>query len=95
MLIEKIKEKIAKDIKPYLKGHGGDIEIVSLDRGILTVKLTGCCSGCPSAMLSTREFILKEMAKSFPEIVDVCIDRQISNDMLDFAKKILQHEVDL
>lgn len=92
MLIEKIKEKAERDIRPYIKGHGGDIEILSFEQGILAVKLTGCCSGCPSASLSTRDFILKEMIKSFPDITDVCIETQICEDVINFAKKILRHE---
>ncbi|KPJ74324.1 nitrogen fixation protein NifU, partial [candidate division TA06 bacterium DG_78] len=46
-----MKEKVAKaldEIRPSLQADGGDVELIDVtDEGIVKVKLTGACAGCP------------------------------------------------
>lgn len=44
---EEIKRVIEK-IRPYIQRDGGDIEFVSYDEGIVSVRLLGACVGCMS-----------------------------------------------
>src|SRR6476620_30012 len=37
-----------EEVRPYLQSHGGDVELVSLQEGVLRLRLEGSCSGCPS-----------------------------------------------
>lgn len=80
-----IKEKV----RPKLEAHGGDLEIVSLEGGVLTVRLLGQCSGCPSAHVTNEEIIKKEILAEAPEISDVILDNSVSEDMLAFARQLL------
>ena len=51
---EKVKEMI-EAVRPMLKGHGGDIELVSIeDDNTVKVKLQGACSGCPGAQMTLQ-----------------------------------------
>lgn len=45
--IEEIKRVIDK-IRPYIQRDGGDIEFVSFEEGIVSVRLLGACVGCMS-----------------------------------------------
>ena len=68
---EKIKEVIDKKIRPSLQMDGGDIEYVGYENGVVKVKLTGACHGCPHAAMTLQsgvEIILKD---EIPEIVRV------------------------
>lgn len=44
---EEIKRVIDK-IRPYIQRDGGDIEFVSFNEGIVSVRLLGACVGCMS-----------------------------------------------
>lgn len=43
--IEEIKHVIEK-IRPYIQRDGGDVEFVSFEDGIVTVRMLGACMGC-------------------------------------------------
>lgn len=65
---EKIKEAI-EEIRPYLQGHGGDVEFVSFIDGIVNVKLQGACHGCAGAQLTLKNGIQKVLQEIFPDDV--------------------------
>lgn len=44
---DEIKQVIEK-IRPYIQRDGGDIEYVSFEEGIVSVRLLGACVGCMS-----------------------------------------------
>lgn len=43
--MEEIKRVVDK-IRPYIQRDGGDIEVVSFEDGIVSVRLLGACVGC-------------------------------------------------
>jgi len=47
-------ESVLERIRPALNADGGDIEFVNLDGDVVRVRLTGACSGCPSAEMTLR-----------------------------------------
>ena len=59
----KIEEIINNNIRPSIQMDGGDIELVSCDKGVVKVFLKGACSGCPSSQMTLKngiELLLKE-----------------------------------
>ena len=51
--LKKITEIIDLRVKPALAGDGGGLEILGLDKNILTIKYQGACGSCPSAIRGT------------------------------------------
>jgi Fe-S cluster biogenesis protein NfuA len=69
-----MKEKVQKvlnDIRPALQADGGDVEFVELVDGILKVRLTGACGGCPMSQMTLKRGIETRVKKAIPEIVSV------------------------
>jgi len=68
---EKI-EKVLNDLRPSLQAHGGDIELVDVtDDGVVKVRLTGACGGCPMSTYTLKLGIEKELKKTVPGIKSV------------------------
>jgi len=86
-----IEEVLERDVRPVLMSHEGDVRLVSYENGILKVRLTGKCSGCPSAQLTTEEVIAKTVKGKVPEVQEVILVNQVSEELLDMAKKLLSH----
>ena len=70
-----MKEKVQKAIdaiRPGLQADGGDVELVDVSEdGVVKVKLTGACSGCPMAQMTLKMGIEKMIKKEVPEIKEV------------------------
>ncbi len=59
---ENVEEVLGK-IRPMLVADGGDVELVEVNDGTVTVKLTGACAGCPMSTMTLKmgiERILKK-----------------------------------
>jgi len=62
-------ERALTEIRPSLQAHGGDVELIEVtEEGIVKVKLTGACNGCPMAALTLRNGIEDILKKEIPEI---------------------------
>ncbi len=67
-------EEVLNQIRPSLRADGGDVELVDVQDGIVSVKLTGACSGCPMSTLTLKngiERLLKEEISGIKEVVGV------------------------
>ncbi len=71
---EHIKKIIDEEINPYLAMHQGGCEYVSFDDGILTIRMFGGCSGCPSSQLTLFNGILPIFKDKLPEVQDIVLD---------------------
>lgn len=54
MTTSEMVETVLERIRPALHADGGDIELVNLEGDLVRVRLTGACSGCPSAEMTLR-----------------------------------------
>jgi Fe-S cluster biogenesis protein NfuA len=76
MIIEekKMKEQVQialNEIRPSLQADGGDVELVDVEDGIVKVRLTGACGGCPMSQMTLKQGIEAYVRKKIPEIVSV------------------------
>lgn len=71
--IMKIKEILAKNVRPVVEMDGGNIDYVSFDEeaGLLTLVLKGSCSGCPSSSVTLKNGIQSLMQRLVPEVREV------------------------
>ncbi|MCK4904672.1 NifU family protein [bacterium] len=68
---EKVEKALSK-IRPALQADGGDVELVDVSEdGIVKVKLTGACSGCPMAQMTLKNGIERVLKEEVPEIKSV------------------------
>lgn len=71
MLRDKVEEVLSK-VRPLLQRDGGDVELVDVqDDGIVKVKLTGACSGCPMSTMTLKNAIEETIKKEIPDIKSV------------------------
>ncbi|NIO03846.1 MAG: NifU family protein, partial [Proteobacteria bacterium] len=48
-------EKALEKIRPLLQHDGGDIELVDVNEdGVVQVRLTGACGGCPMSQMTLK-----------------------------------------
>lgn len=65
---EKVEIALEK-IRPYLRADGGDVELVRVtEDGIVEVKLTGACVGCPMSQMTLRAGVERALIREIPGI---------------------------
>jgi len=65
---EQIENALEK-IRPALQRDGGDIELVDVeDDGIVKVRLTGACGGCPMSQMTLKQGVERIVKQLVPEV---------------------------
>jgi Fe-S cluster biogenesis protein NfuA len=71
MLEEQIKTAL-DNVRPSLQADGGDVEFVGVDEeGIVSLRLTGACGGCPMAQMTLKMGIENYLKKEIPQVNSV------------------------
>ncbi len=86
---QKIEQVLEQKIRPVLSAHGGNVRLADCQDGLVTVLLSGACSGCPAADLSTRAYIEEVLCAELPEISRVETACSTQPELLAFARQIL------
>ena len=58
---EELEAVLDEYVRPLLRTHGGDMEVISVEDGLMRFRLKGKCAGCPAADLTTEELIQSEV----------------------------------
>ena len=65
---EKVEKALVK-VRSFLQADGGDVELVEItEEGVVRVKLTGACGGCPMASMTLKTGIEKILKEEVPEV---------------------------
>lgn len=64
-------EAVIESLRPALQSDGGDVEVVGVEEGVVTLRLVGACSGCPMSTMTLKMGIERELRRVVPDIVDV------------------------
>lgn len=66
-------EKSIEGIRLMLQGHGGDIQLVSIDEatGKVEVQLQGACNGCPHAAQTLKMGVEAKLMEDVPAVKEV------------------------
>jgi Fe-S cluster biogenesis protein NfuA len=68
---EKKVQKALAEIRPKIQADGGDIELVSVEKGTVKVRLQGACVGCPLSALTLKQGVERFIKQKVPEIQSV------------------------
>jgi len=64
---ERIEAALEK-IRPALQADGGDVELVGVNDGIVSVRLTGACGSCPMSTMTLKMGVERAIRQEVPEI---------------------------
>ena len=68
---ERIQDILDKQIRPAVAMDGGDIIFVRFEDGIVQLRMTGACDGCPSSTATLKAGIEARLRHFIPEILSV------------------------
>lgn len=68
-LKDRVQESL-NTVRPALQADGGDVELVAVndEEGVVSVRLTGACGGCPMSTMTLKMGIERTLRQQVPEV---------------------------
>ncbi|MHB1928948.1 MAG: NifU family protein [Acidimicrobiales bacterium] len=69
-------EEALQRVRPMLRGHGGDVELVAVDpsAGAVSLRLLGSCDGCPSSAVTLQLAVEQAILDAAPEVERIDVE---------------------
>ncbi|HEY3829673.1 MAG TPA: NifU family protein [Solirubrobacteraceae bacterium] len=67
---ERVREAL-EGVLPYLESHGGNVQLLGVEEGIVHLRLEGSCAGCPSSSMTLKLAIEDAIFKAAPDVEEV------------------------
>lgn len=64
---DRVREAL-ESVRPYLESHGGDVDLVAIEAGVVKLRLSGSCNGCPSSTMTLKLAIEDSIQRVAPEV---------------------------
>ncbi len=62
------------EVRPYLKSHGGNVDLVKVENGIAHLRLEGSCHGCPGSSMTLKLAIEEAIYKAAPDLSELQVE---------------------
>ncbi|XP_061366262.1 nifU-like protein 1, chloroplastic [Gastrolobium bilobum] len=60
---------VLEDVRPYLIADGGNVDVVSVEDGVISLRLQGACESCPSSTTTMKMGIERVLKEKFGDAV--------------------------
>jgi|TARA_B110000503_G_scaffold66050_1_gene103678 Fe-S cluster biogenesis protein NfuA len=70
-IVKHITEVMEQYVAPSVAQHGGQVNFVSFELGVVIVELSGACSGCAGSTATLKHGIEQMMTQLIPEVTAV------------------------
>ncbi len=86
----KLEQLLDELVRPALRAHGGDAELVSFQDGILRLRMLGQCAGCPAATMTNETLIEGQLMPLLPDLKEVILVHTVDDSLLAQARAMMQ-----
>ncbi len=69
----RLREALEK-IRPYMKSHGGNVELVQLENDKARLRLEGTCKSCPSSAVTLELAVRQSVEEACPDLLGFEVD---------------------
>ena len=63
---EELVEEALDSVRPYIHSHGGEVELVSVEDGVVRLRMQGACVGCAGSSMTLRRGIEEALRAGYP-----------------------------
>ncbi|MDP8930824.1 MAG: NifU family protein, partial [Actinomycetota bacterium] len=64
-----LAEVALESIRPYIHSHGGEVEVLNAEAGVVHVRMSGACSGCTASAITLKQGVEDALREGFPGFV--------------------------
>jgi Fe-S cluster biogenesis protein NfuA len=78
-LEERVLEAL-DSVRPFLAGHGGNVEFLGIDEGVARLKLEGSCDGCPASAATLQNALKEAIDATAPDLLGLEVEGVVGLD---------------
>jgi Fe-S cluster biogenesis protein NfuA len=67
-------EKALESVRPYLRSHGGNVELLEVRESLVRLRLEGSCHHCPSSSQTMQQTVEEAIYGNAPEITEIEVE---------------------
>jgi Fe-S cluster biogenesis protein NfuA len=64
-------------VRPYLASHGGNVELLGVEEGMIRLRLQGSCHGCPSSAQTLKQTIEEAIMEKAPDAAGIEVEGEV------------------
>lgn len=68
---EDLVEAALDEVRPYIRSHGGEVELLEVTGGTARVRMSGACDGCAASAMTLQRGIETAIREHWPEVQEV------------------------
>ena len=68
-----------EEVRPLLRSHGGNVELLGLSAGVVRLRMLGSCDGCPSSAMTLKHAIEAAIYEKAPDVTEIEVDQPATN----------------
>jgi Fe-S cluster biogenesis protein NfuA len=61
-------------VRPFLASHGGNVQLISVDEGVVRLALEGSCNGCPSSAATLENALREAIDAAAPDVLGLEVE---------------------
>ncbi|MGY8865365.1 MAG: NifU family protein [Methylophagaceae bacterium] len=86
-IITQIKDILETRVAPAVSHHGGFVNFISYDEGILKLQMAGACSGCAGSTTTIRFGVENMMKHYVPEVTEIISEDEENSSVEPYYQK--------
>lgn len=67
-------DRALEEIRPYLHSHGGEVEVIDVVGGAVSVRMSGACSGCTASAITLQHGVEQALRDNMPSFVELLVE---------------------
>src|SRR5436190_16398626 len=64
-------EEALDEIRPYIESHGGGLDLLDVEGGVVHVRMSGSCHGCAASAMTLRRGVEAKLRERIPWFEDI------------------------
>lgn len=87
---ERVQGALEKS-RPYLQSHGGNVELLSIEDGVVKLRMEGSCKGCPSSAMTMKSTIETAIYDAAPDVLGIVVEGAVEAATSSQEKVFVEH----
>jgi Fe-S cluster biogenesis protein NfuA len=72
-------QQALEQVRPYLRSHGGNVEVLGVENGVVRLRLQGSCHSCPSSAVTMKQTIEEAILARAPDAAALELEGELDS----------------